>query len=70
MVEFKKQINLSKVAPNPYRAVLAWFKQKYPNVNEYMNYFAEQAKKEQEEQDMFRVSAPTSASAPDLAIAV
>ena len=28
MAEFKKQINLSKVKANPYRAVLAWFKQK------------------------------------------
>ena len=28
MAEFKKQINLSKVKANPYRAVLAWFKTK------------------------------------------
>jgi len=39
MAEFKKQIKLSKVKANPYRAVLAWFKQKYTNVNDYMDYF-------------------------------
>ena len=31
MVEFKKQIALSKVQTNPYRAVLAWFKQTFQN---------------------------------------
>lgn len=47
MAEFKKQINLSKVKANPYRAVLAWFKQKYSDVNDYMEYFEkETAKKE------------------------
>ena len=50
MAEFQKQINLSKVKANPYRAVLAWFKQKYSNVNDYMDYFealtAEKAQKE------------------------
>ena len=48
MAEFRKQIKLSKVKANPYRAVLAWFKQKYSNVNDYMDYFealaAEKAK--------------------------
>ena len=39
MKEFKSQLNKSKVNDNPYRAVLAWFKQKYPNVNDYRAYF-------------------------------
>ena len=57
MAEFKKQINLSKVKANPYRAVLAWFKKKYPDVNDYMNYFEELAAKKTAENDMFAVPA-------------
>ena len=45
MAEFKKQINLSKVKANPYRAVLAWFKKKYSDVNDYMDFFEELAAK-------------------------
>ena len=57
MAEFKKQINLSKVKANPYRAVLAWFKQKYTNVNDYMDFFEELATKKAAENDMFAVPA-------------
>ena len=57
MAEFKKQINLSKVKANPYRAVLAWFKQKYSDVNDYMDFFEELAAKNAEENDMFAVPA-------------
>ena len=57
MAEFKKQINLSKVKANPYRAVLAWFKKKYPDVNDYMNYFEELAAKKSAENDMFAIPA-------------
>lgn len=57
MKEFQKQINLSKVKANPYRAVLAWFKKKYPDVNDYMNYFEELAAKKSAENDMFAVPA-------------
>ena len=57
MKEFKKQINLSKVKANPYRAVLAWFKQKYTNVNDYMDFFEELATKKAAENDMFAVPA-------------
>lgn len=50
MKEFQKQINLSKVKANPYRAVLAWFMKKYSDINDYMDYFealsAEKAAKE------------------------
>lgn len=57
MKEFKKQINLSKVKANPYRAVLAWFKEKYSDVNNYMDFFEELAKKRAKENDMFAVPA-------------
>lgn len=57
MKEFQKQINLSKVQANPYRAVLAWFKGKYSDVNNYMDFFEEQAKKRAKENDMFAVPA-------------
>ena len=57
MAEFKKQINLSKVKANPYRAVLAWFKKKYSDVNDYMDFFEELAAKNAEENDMFAVPA-------------
>ena len=57
MKEFQKQINLSKVKANPYRAVLAWFKQKYSDVNDYMDFFEELAAKSAAENDMFAVPA-------------
>lgn len=57
MAEFQKQINLSKVKANPYRAVLAWFKKKYSDVNDYMDFFEELAAKNAEENDMFAVPA-------------
>ena len=57
MVEFQKQINLSKVKNNPYRAVLAWFMQKYGNVNEYVMYFEKLAEEKKAQTDLFAVSA-------------
>ena len=60
MVEFQKQIKLSKVKANPYRAVLAWFKKKYSDVNDYMDFFEELAAKNAAENDMFAV--PTAAN--------
>ena len=53
MVEFKKQIALSKVQTNPYRSVLAWFKQTFQNYDDYKNFFAEEAKKQAQEKDIF-----------------
>ena len=53
MVEFKKQISLSKVQTNPYRCVLAWFKQTFENYDGYKTFFAEEAKKEAEKKDIF-----------------
>ena len=53
MVEFKKQIALSKVQTNPYRCVLAWFVQKFKDYDDYKNFFAEEAKKQAQENDIF-----------------
>lgn len=55
MVEFKKQIALSKVQTNPYRAVLAWFIQKFKNYDSYKKFFAEEAQKKAQEKDIFTV---------------
>ena len=55
MAEFKKQIALSKVQTNPYRFVLAWFKQTFQNYDDYKNFFAEEAKKQAQEKDIFTV---------------
>ena len=59
MAEFKKQINLSKVKANPYRAVLAWFKQKYSNVNDYMDYFEALAAEKAQKESMFALTPAT-----------
>jgi len=55
MVQFKKQIALSKVQTNPYRCVLAWFKQQFENYDDYKTYFAELAQKEAQKKDIFTV---------------
>lgn len=61
MVEFKKQIALSKVQTNPYRCVLAWFIQKFENYDDYKNFFAEEAKKEAQKKDTFTLVKPSAA---------
>ena len=53
MVQFKKQIALSKVQTNPYRCVLAWFKQTFQKYDDYKIFFAEEAKKQAREKDIF-----------------
>ena len=55
MLEFKKQVALSKVQTNPYRCVLAWFKKQFPNYDEYKDFFAELAQKEVQKKDIFTV---------------
>lgn len=55
MIEFKKQISLSKIQTNPYRCVLAWFIQKFQNYDSYKTFFAEEAKKKAKENDIFTV---------------
>ena len=59
MKEFEKQINLSKVKANPYRAVLAWFKQKYSDVNDYMYYFEALAATKAQNESLFALTPAT-----------
>ncbi len=53
MAEFKKQIALSQIQTNPYRCVLAWFMQTFSNYDDYKTFFAEEAKKQAKEKDIF-----------------
>ena len=56
IIEFKKQIQLSKVQNNPYRAVLAWFMKKYAGtIDDYTAYFSELAEEKKKQNDMFAV---------------
>ena len=55
MVEFKKQVALSKVQTNPYRCVLAWFKQTFEQYDNYKAFFEAEAQKKAEQKDIFRV---------------
>ena len=53
MTEFKKQIAISKVQTNPYRCVLAWFIQKFEGYDDYKSFFAAEAEKKAEAEDLF-----------------
>lgn len=53
MVEFKKQIAISKVQTNPYRSVLAWFIQKFEGYDNYKSFFATEAEKTAQAEDIF-----------------
>jgi len=55
MVEFQKQIALSKVQTNPYRFVLAWFKKTFTDYDGYKVFFEEEAQKEAKKKDIFTV---------------
>lgn len=55
MVEFKRQIALSKVQANPYRCVLAWFRKTFENYDSYKAFFAAEAQKEAQKQNIFAV---------------
>ena len=55
MVEFKKQIAISKVQTNPYRSVLAWFIQKFEGYDDYKSFFAAEAEKKAEAEDLFAI---------------
>ena len=55
MVEFKKQIALSKVQNNPYRCVLAWFRKTFENYDSYKAFFEAEAQKKAQKQDIFTV---------------
>ena len=55
MIEFKKQIAISKVQTNPYRCVLAWFKQTFQKYDDYKAFFEAEAQKEAKKKDIFTV---------------
>ena len=55
MTEFKKQIAISKVQTNPYRCVLAWFIQKFEGYDDYKSFFAAEAEKKAETEDLFAI---------------
>lgn len=42
--EFEKQKDSAKAQENPYRAVLAWFLEKFPNYDEYKKFFEDKDK--------------------------
>lgn len=41
LVEFERELTLSKIQSNPYRAVLAWFLQKFETYDSYKKFFKE-----------------------------
>ena len=55
MLEFKKQIAISKIQTNPYRSVLAWFKKTFENYDDYKMFFEAVAKQEAQKNDIFTV---------------
>ena len=42
--EFEKQKDSAKAQENPYRAVLAWFLEKFPNYDDYKKFFEDKDK--------------------------
>ena len=46
--EFDKEIRMSKIQLNPYKAVLAWFLQKFENYDSYKKFFKELEEKDNE----------------------
>ena len=47
--EFEKEIRMSKIQSNPYKAVLAWFLQKFENYDSYKQFFKDLEEKEKAE---------------------
>lgn len=47
--ELDKQISASKVQENPYRAVLAWFIQRFPKYDEYREFWKDKAVEQEAE---------------------
>ena len=46
LMEFERELKLSKIQESPYRAVLAWFKKKFPNYDEYKDFFKDKEESE------------------------
>lgn len=41
LAEFERELIISKIQTNPYRSVLAWFKQKFKGYDSYKKFFKE-----------------------------
>ncbi len=52
MKQFEREIKLSKVQSNPYRAVLAWFQQTFEGYDNYKEYFKRIAEEAEEAEAM------------------
>ena len=50
--QFERELKLSKIQSNPYRAVLAWFQQTFEGYDNYKKFFKELAEKEAEAEAM------------------
>ena len=46
LMEFERELKLAKIQESPYRAVLAWFYKKFPNYDEYKDFFKDKEKEE------------------------
>ena len=53
--EMEKEIQKSKIQSNPYRAVLAWFEEKFEGYDSYKQHFEEQAKAKAVEENIFKL---------------
>lgn len=49
LVEFERELTLSKIQSNPYRAVLAWFLQKFKDYDSYKKFFKDLEKQKESE---------------------
>ena len=46
LMEFERELKLAKIQESPYRAVLAWFIGKFPNYDEYKDFFKDKEESE------------------------
>ena len=49
LVEFERELTLSKIQSNPYRAVLAWFLQEFKDYDSYKKFFKDLEKQKDSE---------------------
>ena len=49
LVEFERELTLSKIQSNPYRAVLAWFLQEFKDYDSYKKFFKDLEKQKESE---------------------
>lgn len=69
MIEFEKQVRMSKIQANPYRAVLAWFVQEFSHYADYKTYWENVAKEAAKNNSIFNVVSPNVNDGSELAAA-